>query len=160
MIDAYFTDKYDGLCKYARRLIQDKKRTYSPEEVVNEAYLYVRKNEKVLMDKIDGFCKAWIKFSIVRPRTFVNLKMSLTNFDGTEKAEGMKGESIEVLTDEEFLLVLEMMPKRRADIIRLLLECDTLHKCCVKTGMQKLRMKKEISLARTSFYLTRKQLIN
>lgn len=158
LINEYFNTNYNSLRRYAAAIIRDRNRTYCPEEIVNESFLYLCRCERLIPEKIDQFAKAWISLTITKERSFANLKLALRNDSGTEKVTGLEDEQVEPMDEVEFALVLELMPTRRREAINLLLECVTIDECCKRTGTEKRKMKKELSLARSCFQLTRKQL--
>lgn len=157
VIADYFNANYDQLCKYAWKIIKDRKRTYDAPEIVNEAYLYLMRCDRLDMNKVDQFCKAWISLTITKDRSFANLKMSLGdgyNPDGLVIADDV----VEKYDDGEFEMLLNLIPTRRKNAINLLLKHVTIDECCKRTGTPKSKMKKELSMARASISVARKQL--
>lgn len=159
-VDRYFERNYMSLLRYARKIVTDRNRTYDAEEIVNEAYLALMAKEYLILDKIDQYCKAWIKNTIVLDRSFANLNMCLKTDMTEDNALGVMVDQSDLIDEAEVEIVLEHMPKRRADIIKMLIEHETVKECCTHSGMNKRKMWNEIKLARASYMLTRKRLIN
>jgi len=158
LVSEYFAQNYDSLRRYANAIIKDRNRTYDAEEIVNESYMYLMRSEKMIMAKIDQFCKAWISLTIVKGRSFANLKLSLRNDSGVDRVTDFEDEITPELDDSEFKAIMRVMPKRRSDAIKLLIDAVTIKECCIRTGLSEREMKRELSLARSCFNATRKQL--
>lgn len=157
-VQEYFEVNYDQLVKYAGAIIRDWRRTFEAEDIVNELFLHMAAGPKIDPEKIDHYCKGWIRLTVTKERSFANLKLSITGYELTPKMEQMQDEPYSELAPEDVQRVLEKMPNKYRETLELFLKHTSIHKCCFITGRQKDRMKRDLGLARDSFRKTRNQL--